>query len=54
MLGTFILVYCQVQLAEAIIWYGIDNNNLLINRIGTFLNKQAISLQLIGIWLIAG
>lgn len=35
MLGCLVLFYSQMQLAEAIIWSGIDKNDLRINQIGT-------------------
>jgi hypothetical protein len=42
MLGTLILFYSQMQLAEAFIWKGIDENNLKLNRIGTAYGKYAL------------
>jgi hypothetical protein len=48
-LGCFILIYSQIQLSEAIIWYGIDNNNKNINKIGTLLNKYLLITHIIGI-----
>lgn len=49
LLGVFILTYCQIQLSEAIIWYGIDNNNKNINKFGTILNKHLLILHLLSI-----
>jgi hypothetical protein len=45
-LGVFILAYCQVQLGEALIWRGIDTDNLFLNRIGTMLIKYTLPAHL--------
>jgi len=42
MLGTLILFYSQMQLAEAFIWKGIDTNNLKMNRLGTAYGKYLL------------
>lgn len=47
-LGFLILFYCQIQLAEGIIWRGIDTNNLQLNQLGTTIAKYALALQLFG------
>lgn len=48
-LGWFIIFYIQIQLAEAIIWYGIDTDSESINKIGTLLLKYFLATHLIGI-----
>lgn len=47
-LGFLILFYCQIQLAEGIIWKGIDTNSLRLNQIGTSIAKYALALHLLG------
>lgn len=42
MLGTLMLFYSQMQLAEAFIWKGIDENNLKLNRVGTSYGKYLL------------
>lgn len=42
MLGILVLFYSQMQLAEAFIWKGIDENNLKLNRIGTSYGKYLL------------
>jgi hypothetical protein len=42
MLGTLMLFYSQMQLAEAFIWKGIDENNLKLNRAGTSYGKYLL------------
>lgn len=42
MLGTLVLFYSQMQLAEAFIWRGIDDNNLKLNRFGTSYGKYLL------------
>jgi hypothetical protein len=44
-LGSLILAYCQMQLSEAIIWYGIDNNDTDINKFGTAYGKYLLSVH---------
>jgi uncharacterized membrane protein len=57
-LGMLILAYCQIQLAEAIIWYGIDHSNHTFNRIGTLYAKYTLPLHLcfvgLGIAMMSG
>lgn len=48
-LGWFILFYVQIQLAEGIIWYGIDNDSKTINSFGTTLLKYLLATHVIGI-----
>ncbi len=50
-LGGLILFYCQVQLSEAIIWNGIDNNDVNQNIRGTLYGKFALSCHNIGLSL---
>jgi hypothetical protein len=42
MLGVLILFYSQMQLAEALIWRGIDTNDLDLNRAGTSYGKYLL------------
>lgn len=46
-IGMLILIYCQIQLAEAIIWRGIDTDNTSLNRIGTFYAKYTLPAHLL-------
>ena len=48
-LGTLILFFCQIQLSEAIIWKGIDNNDIELNKRGTLFGKYALPSHNIGI-----
>lgn len=48
-LGWLILSYIQIQLAEAIIWYGIDTDSKSINKTGTLLLKYFLATHLIGV-----
>lgn len=50
-LGFLILAYVQVQLAEAIIWRGIDTENIKLNRIGTFYAKYTLPAHLLAVGL---
>jgi len=50
-LGLLILFYTQMQLAEAIIWRGIDTNNLSLNRAGTNIAKYTLPLHLFAVGL---
>ena len=50
-LATLILFYCQMQLSEAIIWKGIDSNNLNLNKAGTTYGKYLLATHNIGIGL---
>jgi hypothetical protein len=45
-LGMIILIYCQIQLAEAIIWHGIDTDNNSLNHLGTNYAKYTLPLHL--------
>ncbi|NDE11875.1 MAG: hypothetical protein EBZ95_15155, partial [Chitinophagia bacterium] len=42
-LGMLILFYSQMQLAEALIWKGIDTNNKSLNKIGTSYGKYFLA-----------
>lgn len=48
-IGTLILVYSQIQLSEMMIWYGIDNNNININRKGTTFGKYILATHIVAI-----
>jgi hypothetical protein len=50
-LGMLILAYCQMQLSEAMIWRGIDTDNLQLNKIGTTYGKYLLPSHNIGIGL---
>jgi len=50
-LGLLILFYCQMQLSEAIIWKGIDDNNIELNKKGTIFGKYLLSTHNIAIGL---
>ena len=50
-LGMLILFYTQLQLAEALIWKGIDTNNKSLNKIGTSYGKYFLASHNIGIGL---
>ena len=41
-IGFFILAYAQIQIAEAIIWKGIDNNDLKLNEFGTKIVRYSL------------
>src|SRR5437016_14681034 len=51
MLGFLISFYAQMQLAELIIWRGIDTNNTNLNRIGTSYGKYLLPTHNIAIGL---
>ena len=57
-LGMLILCYCQIQLAEAVIWRGIDTDNLSLNRYGTRYAKYTLPAHLlaagVGVWMATG
>lgn len=44
-LGLLIIAYAQMQLSEAVIWYGLDNNNDQINRLGTSIGAYTLPLH---------
>ena len=44
-LGSLLLCYSQMQLSEILIWYGIDNKNDKINRIGSIIGKYTLPLH---------
>jgi hypothetical protein len=48
-LGLLILTYSQMQFAEMLIWYGIDNNNTKINKFGTSYGKYLLATHNIAI-----
>jgi hypothetical protein len=47
--GLLILAYCQIQLAEAIIWKGIDTDNVQLNKIGTIYAKYTLPSHLLAV-----
>lgn len=49
MLGMLILFYSQMQLAEAMIWRGIDTNNLELNRTGTSYGKYFLPTHVLAL-----
>jgi hypothetical protein len=50
-LGLLILSYCQMQLSEAMIWKGIDDNNIELNKKGTMFGKYLLPAHNIAIGL---
>lgn len=50
-IGTLILFFVQMQLAEALIWRGIDTNNKNLNKIGTLYAKYNLPTHLFAIGL---
>jgi hypothetical protein len=50
-LGTLILAYSQMQLAEAMIWYGVDHNDTDLNQKGTSYGKYLLPTHNIAIGL---
>jgi hypothetical protein len=48
-LGLLILTYSQIQFSEMLIWYGIDNNNIKINKFGTSYGKYLLATHNIAI-----
>jgi len=42
-LGVLILTYSQMQLAEMLIWHGIDTNNENLNKFGTSYGKYLLA-----------
>lgn len=51
MLGMLILAYCQIQLAEAMIWRGIDTSQPSLNRLGTLYAKYTLPIHLLFVGL---
>ena len=49
--GMLILAYCQIQLAEAITWRGIDMSQPFLNRLGTLYAKYTLPLHLLFVGL---
>jgi hypothetical protein len=47
--GLLILAYCQIQLAEAIIWKGIDTDNTQLNKTGTLYAKYTLPAHLLAV-----
>ena len=41
-IGVLIFFYTQMQLAEALIWKGIDTDNVQLNKIGTMIAKYSL------------
>lgn len=50
-LGFLLLAYIQMQLSEAIIWRGIDTDNVKLNRIGTSYGKYLLATHNLAIGL---
>ena len=50
-LGCLILTYCQMQLSEALIWYGLDNNDTSTNKLGTSYGKYLLAMHNMAIGL---
>lgn len=50
-LGTLILFFCQIQLSEAMIWRGIDTDNIQLNKTGTLFGQYTLPSHNIGIGL---
>ena len=50
-LGILILTYSQMQLAEMLIWHGIDTNNENLNKFGTSYGKYLLATHNIAIGL---
>lgn len=50
-LGVLILTYSQMQLAEMLIWHGIDTNNENLNKFGTSYGKYLLATHNIAIGL---
>jgi len=50
-LGILILCYTQMQLSEALIWKGIDTNNINLNKKGTKYGKYLLATHNIAIGL---
>lgn len=42
-LGIFIIAYSQIQLSEFLIWSGIDDNNIELNKFGTSFGKYLLA-----------
>lgn len=51
MLGMLILFYSQIQLGEAIIWKGIDSNDIELNKKGTLLLQYMLPTHIFAIGL---
>lgn len=49
LLGCLIITYSQMQLSEALIWYGIDTGNKSLNSLGTSYGKYWLASHNIGI-----
>lgn len=50
-IGMLILIYCQIQLAEALIWRGIDTDNKELNKAGTIYAKYTLPAHLLAVGL---
>jgi hypothetical protein len=50
-MGMFILCYTQMQLAELLIWRGIDTKNPTLNKVGTAIGKWSLPLHNVAIGL---
>lgn len=49
--SLFIFFYTLMQVSEMLIWSGLDNNNLDLNRVGTLIGKYTLPLHGIAIGL---
>lgn len=50
-LGMLILFFCQMQLSEAMIWKGIDDNNISLNKTGTKYGQYLLPTHLFAVGL---
>lgn len=50
-LGSLILFFCQMQLSEAIIWKGIDDNDISLNKTGTSYGQYLLPSHLFAVGL---
>lgn len=50
-LGTLILFYCQMQLSEAMIWKGIDERNISLNKTGTKYGRYLLPSHIFAVGL---
>ena len=50
-LGMLILFYCQMQASEGMIWKGIDDNNLDLNKFGTKYGQYLLPSHLFAVGL---
>ena len=50
-IGMLILFYGQIQLSEALIWKGLDNDNMTLNKMATNYGKYTLPSHLFAIGL---